>query len=91
VLKIHETYGETEALTSVYLAMHDKELVLAVHNDGQETETALPLRLLIAVFERYARPLEKGTVLSGPILALGQGTSVQHLRHLSGFDALSVG
>jgi hypothetical protein len=92
VLKIHETYGDGDALTTVYLVMHEAELVLSVRageTDTRETNTVLPQSVLLAVFERYARPLEQDTALTGPILEVGQGIAVQHLRHLSPFDVIA--
>jgi hypothetical protein len=85
VLKIHETYGEGDTLQAVHLLRSGSELVLATG----DSEVVLPTQVLVAVFERYARPLEPDTDLAGPVLQVAEGIAVQHVRHLSPFDVIA--
>lgn len=85
-LKIHEFILPSGELGSVLLR-RDGEHLLLVADDG---ELLLPPGALRAVMLRYGAPFDAEAMSqSQGTLQLAEGTSLQHVRHLAGYDVIA--
>jgi hypothetical protein len=85
-LKIHEFILPSGELGSVVLRRDEARLLLA-SDDG---ELELPPGALRAVMLRYGAPFDAQAMShSQGTLALPEGASLQHVRHLAGYDVIA--
>jgi hypothetical protein len=85
-LKIHEFILPSGELGSVLLKRDGEELLLAA-DDG---ELLLPPGALRAVMLRYGAPFDADAMSqSQGTLQLAEGASLQHVRHLAGYDVIA--
>jgi hypothetical protein len=86
MLTIHEWTDEDGERQTVRLGENAGALVLCV---ASEAEVELPMRALERVMERYGKPLADGVAIDGPTLALGDGATLHHIRHLARYDVIA--
>jgi len=85
-LKIHEFILPSGELGSVLLRRDGARLLLA-SDDG---ELELPHGALRAVMLRYGAPFDAEVLSHGQgTLQLAEGASLQHVRHLAGYDVIA--
>jgi hypothetical protein len=85
-LKIHEFILPSGELGSVLLRRDGEHLLLAA-DDG---ELLLPPGALRAVMLRYGAPFDADAMSqSQGTLQLAEGASLQHVRHLAGYDVIA--
>lgn len=85
-LKIHEFTKASGELAGVFLQADGHDLVLV----DEEGEFALPTGALRAVMKRFGAPLERSEhVVDVGALALGDGASLRHVRHLARYDVIA--
>jgi hypothetical protein len=85
MLLLHERLTPAGALERLYLRRDDDRLELVV--DGHPIG-AVPREALVAVMERYGRPLADDVVVDGAAYDLGDACSLQTFRHRAVFDVL---
>ena len=86
MLKIREHIDATGALVAVYLRQLDG--ALQVVDAGEPV--ALPDGALAAVMARYGAPFDpEASVVDVATLALGDGRTLRHVRHLAGYDVIA--
>jgi hypothetical protein len=88
VLKIDETRAPTGELTSVSLRVDDGVLSLV----DEHGTFALPRNALEVVMRRYGTPFDDADarrLTHVASLALGDGRSLHHIRHLAPFDVIA--
>jgi hypothetical protein len=85
-LKIREEIDVSGALAAVSLRVTNGALELVRHDDV----VALPARALEAVMARYGAPFDAEAAIAGQgTLALGDGRTLRHVRHLAGYDVIA--
>ena len=85
-LKIHEFILPSGELGSVLLRRDDTRLWLV----SDEGELELPQGALRAVMLRYGAPFDPEAMSqSQGTLQLAEGISLQHVRHLAGYDVIA--
>jgi hypothetical protein len=86
MLKVREFTDATGALSAVFLAHREGALEIG---DGRDA-TALPAGALAAVMSRYGAPSDPEAPVSVvETLALGEGQTLRHVRHLAGYDVIA--
>jgi hypothetical protein len=85
-LKIREETNGSGALVAVSLRVTNGALELMRRDDV----VALPARALEAVMARYGAPFDpEATISVQGTLALGDGRTLRHVRHLAGYDVIA--
>jgi hypothetical protein len=85
-LKIRELTDATGALTAVFVRLANGVLELVRGEDA----VALPARALEAAMVRYGAPFDPEAAISVEgTLALGEGRTLRHVRHLAGYDVIA--
>jgi len=86
-LKIRELVDATGALAAVSLRLATGG---ALELTRGEDAVALPSRALEAVMARYGVPFDPEAAISVEgTLALGNGRTLRHVRHLAGYDVIA--
>lgn len=86
MFKIHEFSSATGVLSSVYLREGEAELEI-VSEDGVWT---LPESAVRAVLARFGAPFDEAAAISTiDRLALPNGATLSHVRHLAGYDVIA--
>lgn len=86
MLKIRELIDPSGALMEVFLRVTDGAVMLVRGADA----SALPARALEAVMARYGAPFDPEAEISVEgTLALGNGRTLRHVRHLAGYDVIA--
>jgi hypothetical protein len=86
VLKIHEFIRPDGELASVFLRQNAGGLELVAEEGALE----LPAGGLRVVMLRYGAPLDPGAVTElQASLSLADGATLQHVRHLAGYDVIA--
>jgi hypothetical protein len=86
LLKIHETTAASGALSDVCLRASNGGLAL-VNDDGT---FPLPEGALEAVMVRFGAPLDPASrLIAVATLALGEGRTLRHVRHLATYDVIA--
>jgi hypothetical protein len=85
-LKIHETIGESGALSAVLLQVSNGVLALV----SDDATFGLPEGGLEAVMGRFGGPLDAASkVAVVATLDLGEGRALRHVRHLAVYDVIA--
>ena len=86
MLKVREFSDATGALSAVFLRYRDGALELV----GDLDAVVLPAGALAAVMSRYGAPFDPEAPISVvDALALGDGRTLRHVRHLAGYDVIA--
>jgi hypothetical protein len=86
MLKISELTDASGALAAVFLRSTNGVLELVRGEDV----VAVPPRALEAVMARYGAPFDPEAAISvEETLALGDGRTLRHVRHLAGYDVIA--
>ena len=86
MLKVREFTDATGALSAVFLRQRDGALEIV---DGTDA-IPLPAGALAAVMSRYGAPFDPdATVSVVEALALDEGATLRHVRHLAGYDVIA--
>jgi hypothetical protein len=86
MLKIHEYISKSGELSAVLLRRVSQTLVLV--DDG--SELVLPAGALRAVMLRYGAPFDPNAACQRQgQLELDGGATLEHLRHLAGYDVIA--
>lgn len=87
MLKIRELTDAAGALARVFLRLTNVGALEIVRG---EDAVALPPRALEAVMARYGAPFDPEAAISVEgTLALGDGRTLRHVRHLAGYDVIA--
>jgi hypothetical protein len=84
-LLLHESLSVDGARQTVELGVEGESLLVIIDGEAK----AIPREALDHVMDRYGKPLEAGTALTGPTLDLGHGVTLQTLRHKTFFDVIA--
>jgi len=85
MFKIHEFSSASGELSAIYLRREHGQLEI-VSDDGT---WALPQGALYAVLARFGAPFDEDARCSRlATLPLAEGESLQHVRHLAGYDVI---
>ena len=82
---LHQRLLPDGSIEHVHLRRADEHLELVVEGHAVG---AVPLAALVAVMERYGRPLADAITVDGPSYDLGDACSLHVLRHRAIFDVL---
>jgi len=85
-LLLHERALTDGSLEHTWLEVEEGVLYL---RPGEADRREVPLPVLEAVMKRYGKPLADEIVLSGPLLALEGGGSLQLFRHRAFYDVIA--